>query len=133
MLNRIRNKVVLPSLLTASFIGVNTLAIQPAKADEHLLRDVGIGAAAGVLTGVITHRSPVASAINGAAAGAAVSGANDVFGSHPGHRDIARDAVAGAAGSSAIGQLTGRRHALNNAIEGAAAGAAINLINHRHR
>ncbi len=89
------------------------------------LKNVGIGAAAGVATGTVNSRdSTLTNAVNGAVTGAAVHAVRQ--GRRP---DAVRDIGVGAAANTAVGALTGRNKALTNAANGAAAGAAIHILN----
>jgi hypothetical protein len=127
-MNRTLKRTVFSSLLVTGLAGTALLPMKPAAADDHLVRNVGIGAATGAVSGIIFHHSPLGGAVNGAAAGAAVTGANHAFGTHPGHRDLPRDAAVGGAAGVVTGVVTGPHRPLKNTIDGAAAGAVINLL-----
>ncbi|AKG23287.1 hypothetical protein [Calothrix sp. 336/3] len=121
---------LLPTLVATSFIGTTVIPITPAQADDKILRDLGIGAAAGVVSGaVLKDGSVINNAINGAAAGAAVNAAH---GSRRGYkkkkRNLTQDVGVGALGGAASSIITNRRRPLNNAVKGAAAGAAIHIL-----
>jgi hypothetical protein len=130
-MNRILKRTLLPGLMATSLVGVSLVSVKPAQADDNLVRDIGIGAGASVVTGAITgNHSTLNNAINGAAAGAAVNGTNRAFRSGTGHRNLARDAGVGAAASTVTGEITGNHHPIRNAVGGAAAGGLINLLDH---
>ncbi len=128
-MNRILKKRLLPSLIATGLIGATFIPANPASADR-LLKEVGIGAATGVVSGaILKNGSAVNNAINGAAAGAAVNAANR---RRRKNSSLVRDAAIGAAGSTVSGVVTRRgRNSLRNAISGAAAGALINLERRR--
>ncbi|WP_026100542.1 hypothetical protein [Fortiea contorta] len=123
-------RTFLPSLMAASLAGVTLVPAKPAVADD-LLRDVGIGAAAGVVSGAVRGRgSVINNAVRGGAAGAAVNAVNGTR-SRPNRqkRSLGQDVAVGAAASAAAGALTGRGgDTLGNAVDGAVAGAAINIL-----
>lgn len=123
----ILRRTFLPTLMTASILGVSLLATRPASADDRVLQDAGIGAAAGAVTGIIRGDSIFKNAVNGAAAGAAV---NAVHGSRKNrrNRNFLQDVGAGAVGGTVSGAVTNRRHPGRNAVTGAAAGAAIHFL-----
>lgn len=124
-------RTLMPALVTTGFVAVNGLAVKPAFAEGHWLRDIGIGTGVGAAAGVVTNDdSTLSNAANGAAAGAAVHVVHKEFGSHPRHQDLARDAGVGAAAGTVAGILTNRHNPVSNAVNGAAAGAAINLLTH---
>ena len=122
---------VLPGLLATTVIGVGLLPVQPAAALPDIVRDIGIGAATSVVTGVVTDNgSVVENAVGGAASGAAVSATRDVLDAE-GDRSaggIARDAGVGAAASVITGEVTNNGSILGNVIKGAATGALINIL-----
>jgi hypothetical protein len=127
-------RTFIPGLLATSLFGATLLPAQPASADDKILRDVGIGAAAGAVTGAITgDGSVLTNAVNGAAAGAAVNGANGLRGNRSKrnrnrNRNVVQDIGVGAGAGVVSGAVTNRRHTGSNAITGAAAGAAIHLL-----
>ncbi len=124
-MNRTQKRLLLPSLVATSLLSATLFSVKPASANDHLLRDIGVGAGASVVTGTISgHHSVINNAINGAAAGAAVHGTSRALHS----RNLARDAGVGAATSTVTGEITGSHHPLHNALSGAAAGAAIALL-----
>ena len=47
-------KAILPSLMATSLFGATLLPAQQASADDRVLRDIGVGAAAGAAAGLIT-------------------------------------------------------------------------------
>lgn len=125
-------RALLPSLLATSLFGVTFLPMGSASADDRVLQDAGIGAAAGAVTGIITGRgSVINNAVNGAAAGAAVNGANGLRkrnGRQKRKRNLLQDVGVGAGAGVVSGAITNRRHTGNNAVTGAAAGAAIHIL-----
>ncbi|MBD0389517.1 MAG: hypothetical protein ICV54_24195, partial [Nostoc sp. C3-bin3] len=71
-MNRILKRTLLPSLMAASLAGGTLVPAKPASAD--ILRDIGVGAGAGVVSGAVRGRGSVLNnAVKGAAAGAAVN------------------------------------------------------------
>jgi hypothetical protein len=132
IMNLFLKRTFLPSLIATSLFSATLLPAKPAAADEKVLRDVGIGAAAGAVTGAITGKGSVFThAVNGAAAGAAVNGANGIRRTSikgRKNRNVVQDIGVGAGAGVVSGALTNRRHTGNNAITGAAAGAAIHLL-----
>lgn len=124
-------RTLLPGLMAASLTGVTLVPAQPAAADDQILRDVGIGAAAGVVTGAVRGRSSVLNnAVRGAAAGAAVNTVNGTRSRRNRQkRSLGQDIAVGAGASAVTGAITGRgRDTLGNAVDGAVAGAAINIL-----
>ncbi|MGF1673671.1 MAG: hypothetical protein ACFCUV_08310 [Rivularia sp. (in: cyanobacteria)] len=130
ILNRTLKRVFLPSLLATGIFGATFVPAKPAAADDKLLEDVGIGAAAGAITGIITNNDSIfTNAANGAAAGAAVNAANSGRRNRDG--DLIQDIGVGAAGGTVAGEITNRRGTLSNTINGAAAGAAIHILRNK--
>lgn len=131
-MNRILKLKLFPSLMATSLIGVTLLPFNSASADDKVLRDAGIGAAAGAVSGIITNNDSVlTNAVNGAAAGAAVNGANGIRNrgnNRDRNRNCLQDLGVGAAGGTVSGAITNRRRTASNAINGAAAGGAICLL-----
>ncbi|MEH1829823.1 hypothetical protein FD723_13855 [Nostoc sp. C052] len=124
--------VFISSLMAVSLASVSLVPAQKASADEHILRDIGIGAGAGVLSGTVVRRrgSLLNNAIKGAAAGAAVNGVNGTRSRyHRKHRNLGQDVGVGAAASTVTGAVTrGGKDTLGDAVDGAVAGAAIHLL-----
>ncbi|MHC5859261.1 hypothetical protein [Nostoc sp.] len=126
--------VFISSLMAVSLASVSLVPAQEASADEHehILRDIGIGAGAGVLSGTVVRRrgSLLNNAIKGAAAGAAVNGVNGTRSRyHKKHRNLGQDVGVGAAASTVTGAVTrGGKDTLGDAVDGAVAGAAIHLL-----
>ena len=128
MMNKFLKRAFLPSLLATGIFSATFIPAKPAAADEDLLKDAGIGAAAGALTGIITNNDSVlTNAVNGAAAGAAVNAANSGR-RNKRNRNIIQDVGVGAAGGTVAGEITNRRGTVSNTINGAAAGAAIHIL-----
>ncbi|MBD2203199.1 hypothetical protein H6G33_17345 [Calothrix sp. FACHB-1219] len=134
-MNPILKRTILPGLMAASLAGGTLVPAQPASAD--ILKDIGIGAGAGVVSGAVRGRgSVVNNAIKGAAAGAAV---NAVHGTRRQARNrrvgnLGQDMGVGAAASTVTGIiLHGTKDTLGDAVDGAAAGAAINGIRNGQR
>ena len=128
-MNKNFKKFFLPSIVAINLIAVSLIPNKPAVADGKLLEDIGIGAAAGVVGGAITNNDDVlTNAVNGAAAGAVVNGANRNKADNCENRNLAQDIGVGAAGSTAAGAVTNRDDTVSNAVNGAAAGLAINIL-----
>jgi hypothetical protein len=126
-MNRILKHTLLPTLVATSLVGVNLVCAKPASANDNWIRDIGIGAATGVVTGAVTHDgSTISNVLNGAGAGAAVHAASD--GNHHSGGDLLRDVGVGAAAGTVSGAITNHRHPINNVINGAATGAIINVL-----
>ncbi len=130
-MNQILKHTLLPTLVATSLVSVNLMSVKPASAEDKWIRDIGIGAATGVVTGaVLGHGSTLGNVVNGAASGAAVHAASGGHNYHTGG-DILRDAGVGTAAGVVSGAVTnGGHHTLTNAVEGAATGAAINILGH---
>ncbi|MBW4560087.1 MAG: hypothetical protein KME32_02835 [Mojavia pulchra JT2-VF2] len=131
-MNRILKRTLLPGLMAASLASVSLVPVQPAAADDQILRDIGIGAAAGVISGGVRGRgSIINNAVKGAAAGAAVNGVHSTRRQPKNrrNRNIIQDVGIGAAAGTAAGAITrGGKDTLGDAVDGAAAGAAIHVI-----
>jgi uncharacterized protein YfiM (DUF2279 family) len=123
-------RTLLPGLMAVSLAGATLVPAKPAAADKQILRDVGIGAAAGAVTGVVRGRSPLNHAVRGAAAGAAVNTVNATRSRRNRQkRNLGQDIAVGAGASAVTGVITGHgRHTVGNAVDGAVAGAAINIL-----
>jgi len=121
-MNIILKKRLLPSLILTGLVGATLIPAKPASADR-LLKDVGIGAATGVVSGIVTKKgATVDNAINGAVSGAAVNAVNR--GKKP---KLVRDAAVGAAASTASGLIIRRRkRPVQDAVSGAIGGILIN-------
>jgi hypothetical protein len=129
-MNRILKHTLLPTLVATGLVGVNLVAAKPASANDQWIRDVGIGAATGLVTGAVTHDgSTISNVINGAGAGAAVHAASDGRNYHK-SGDLLRDVGVGAAAGTVSGAITNHHHPVNNVINGAATGALINILGH---
>ena len=130
-MNRTISGALISSLMAVSLVSASLVPAGQVSADDHILRDVGIGAGAGVLSGTVRRRgSLLNNAIKGAAAGAAVNGVNGTRSRyHRKHRNFGQDVGVGAAASTVTGAVTrGRKDTLGDAVDGAAAGAAIHLL-----
>ncbi|WP_375475642.1 hypothetical protein [uncultured Nostoc sp.] len=128
-MNNILKRTLLPGLMAASLAGVTLVPAKPAAADDHILKDVGIGAAVGVITGGIRgHGSILGNAAKGGATGAAVNGANGLR-SNRHRRNLGQDAAVGAGANALTGAITGDgKHTVGNAIEGGVIGGAIHVL-----
>ncbi|BCL34411.1 hypothetical protein [Nostoc sp. MS1] len=134
-MKQILKRTLLPGLMAASLAGVSLAPMQPASADDRVLRDAAIGAGAGIVTGAITGcRSVVGNAATGVGAALAVNGANGLrkkprYQRRP-NRSIVQDVGVGAGAGVVTGAITGncRGRVLNNAGAGAATGALINIL-----
>ncbi|OUL24533.1 hypothetical protein [Nostoc sp. 106C] len=128
-------RTLLPGLMAASLAGGTLVPAKPAAAD--MLRDIGIGAGAGVVTGAVRGNGAVINnAIKGAAAGAAVHAVHGTRKQARNRRvgNLGQDVGVGAAASTATGLiLHGTKNPGGDAIDGAAAGAAINVLTNGHR
>ena len=129
-MNKFLKRALLPSLLATGIFSATLIPAKPAAADNKLLEDVGIGAAAGAVTGIITNNDSVlTNAVNGAAAGATVNAGNS--GRNKRNRNLIQDIGLGAAGGTVAGEVTNRRGTVSNTINGAAAGAAIHILRNK--
>jgi uncharacterized protein YfiM (DUF2279 family) len=130
-MNQNHRKALIAILITANLTGIGLITSSSAKADNHILRDVGIGAGTGVVSGAIRNRGSVFHhAIKGAAAGAAVNGANGLRKKrNRKHRNLVQDVGVGAGASVLTGRVIhGGGHTLGDAVDGAAVGGAIHLF-----
>jgi hypothetical protein len=130
-MNLIWKRTLITSFITASLASVTLVPAKPAAADDQILRDVGIGAAASVTSGAVRGRGSVLNnAVKGAAAGAAVNAVNGTRSRyHRKHRNLGQDIGVGAAASTATGAVTrGGKDTLGDAVDGAVAGAVIHLL-----
>lgn len=132
-MNRTLKRVFMPGLMVSGLVSATLLPMKPASADQNVWRDIGIGAATGVVSSVVTKHKVVPNIINGAAAGAAVNQSRDLTTAKGKRPDLLRDAAFGAAAGAAAGGITGRRHTVRNAANGAAVGAVINVLTPRAR
>ena len=133
-MNRVLKLSLLPSLMASSLIGVTLLPYKPAAADDHVLKDAGIGAAANVVTGAVLHHGNIlTNGVNGAASGAAVNAVNGSRRANHKKRNLGQDLGVGAAGSTVSGAIIHRGNPVKDAIGGAASGAAVNLLDRNHR
>jgi hypothetical protein len=131
LMNRVFKLSILPCLMASSVVGTTLLPYRPAAADDHILKDVGIGAAAGVVSGAILHHGNIlTNGVNGAASGAAVNAANGGRRSSHKNRSLVQDLGVGAAGSTVSGAIIHRGNPVKDGIGGAAAGAAVNILDH---
>ncbi|AFZ26737.1 hypothetical protein Cylst_4671 [Cylindrospermum stagnale PCC 7417] len=134
-MNQIWKRTLISSLITASLAGVTLVPAKPAAADDQIIRDVGIGAAASVTSGAVRRRGSVLNnAVKGAAAGAAVNLVNGTRSPRDQRRrNLRQDIGVGAAASTAVGAVTrGRKDTLGDAVDGAVAGAVINIFTNRN-
>lgn len=125
MNTQIINKL-LPGIITTTLLAGVFLPAKPAAADG-LLQDIGIGAAAGVVTGeVIDNGSTLGNAVKGAATGAAVNATGDRDNNSVG--GVVRDAAVGAAANTVTGIILDDGSVGENAATGAGTGALINIL-----
>ncbi len=130
-MNRILQTTLISSLMVATLGTMTLIPSQRAAADPHIIRDIGIGAGANVLSGGIRgHGSVLHNAVKGAAAGTAVNLVNSTRSPyHQKHRNLGQDVGVGAAASTATGAIFyHHRHVLGDAVDGAASGAAIHFL-----
>ena len=121
---------LLPGLITTGFVGATLLPAAPAAAGD-LLRDIGIGAAAGAVIGELTDNgSLIGNSANGAAAGAAVNATkrNRTRARRNSAGSLVQDAGFGAAASVVTGVIIDNGSVVDNAVKGAATGLTINLL-----
>ncbi|NDJ15865.1 hypothetical protein [Myxacorys almedinensis] len=121
-------RALMPGLMATGLISATFLPAKPASADQNVWRDIGIGAATGAVSSIVTKHKVVPNIINGAAAGAAVNQSRDLSTRKGQRPDVLRDAGFGAAAGAAAGGVTNRRHTIRNAANGAAVGAVINIL-----
>jgi hypothetical protein len=121
-------RALTPGLLATSLVGATLLPMKPAAADQNVWRDIGLGAATGAVSSVITGHKVVPNIVNGAAAGAAVNQSRDLLTKKGQRPDLLKDAAVGAGTGAAVGSVTNRRHAVRNTANGAAVGAVINIL-----
>jgi hypothetical protein len=127
-------RALMPGLAATSLAGATLLPIAPASADQNVWRDVGIGAAVGAASSIITGHKPIPNIVNGAAAGAAVNQSRDLLTPKGKRPNVLGDAAVGAAASTGVGHVTGKgRHTVRNAANGAAVGTVINILTPRVR
>lgn len=125
MNKQLTNKL-LPGIITTSLLAGVFLPAKPAAAGD-LLRDIGIGAGASVLTGeVIDNGSVGGNAVKGAATGAAVNATHDRNNNSVG--GTIQDAAIGAAANVVTGVVIDNGSVGKNAATGAATGALINIL-----
>jgi hypothetical protein len=129
-MNRILKLTLIPVLLTANLVGISLITASSAKADNKILGDMGIGAAAGVVSGVINHDTLINHAIKGAASGAAVNAANGLRSArNRKKRNTLQDVGVGAAAGAVTGRLIhGGGNTFGDAVDGFAAGTAIHFL-----
>ncbi|MDJ0573013.1 MAG: hypothetical protein QNJ53_28800 [Pleurocapsa sp. MO_192.B19] len=117
---------LLGGALATSLLASVLLPTRPAAAND-LLEDIGIGAAANLITGeILDNGSVVGNTVKGAATGAAVNATgnennNNVTGT-------VTDAAVGAAANVVTGIVIDDGNVGDNAISGAAGGALLNLL-----
>lgn len=126
-------RIVTPGVLAAGLVSATFLPMKPAAADQNVWRDIGIGAATGTVSSIITGHKVVPNIVNGAAAGAAVNQSRDLTTKKGQRPDFLRDAAVGAGTGAAVGAVTNRRHAIRNTANGAAVGAVINVLTPKAR
>lgn len=126
-------RIATPGVLAASLVSATLLPMKPAAADQNIWRDIGIGAATGAASSIITGHKAVPNIVNGAAAGAAVNQSRDLTTKKGQRPDLLRDAAVGAGTGAAVGTVTNRRHAVRNTANGAAVGAVINVLTPKAR
>lgn len=125
MNKQLTNKL-LPGMIATSLLAGVFLPAKPAAAGD-LLRDIGIGAGASVLTGeVIDNGSVGGNAVKGAATGAAVNATHDRNNNSVG--GTIQDAAIGAAANVVTGVVIDDGSVGKNAATGAATGALINIL-----
>jgi hypothetical protein len=132
-MNQTLKRAFMPGVMAAGLVSATLLPVKPASADQNVWRDIGIGAATGVVSSVVTKHKVVPNIINGAAAGAAVNQSRDLTTRKGQRPDLLRDAAVGAAAGTVTGQATNRRHTVRNAANGAAVGAVINVLTPKAR
>ncbi len=133
-MNLTLKRAFMPGVVATSLVGATLLPVKPASADQNVWRDIGIGAATGVVSSVVTKHNVVHNVVNGAAAGAAVNQSRDLLTQKGKRPNVLGDAAVGAAASTVTGQVTGgRRHTLRNAANGAAVGTVINILTPKAR
>ena len=117
---------ILPSVIATSLLSGLILPVKPAVAND-LLRDIGIGAAANVVTGeIIDNGSTLGNAVKGAATGAAVNATHDSNNNSVG--GTIQDAAIGAAANVVTGVIIDDGSVGENAATGAGTGALINIL-----
>ncbi len=115
-----------PGLIATSLLSSLVIAANPALADD-LLRDIGIGAAANVVTGeIINNGSVVGNAVKGAATGAAVNVTHDKNNNSVG--GTVQDAAVGAAANVVTGVIIDDGSVGKNAATGAGTGVLLNIL-----
>ena len=125
-MNKQLTSKLLPGLIVTNLLAGIFLPAKPAAAGD-LLRDIGIGAATGVVTGeIINNGSGVGNAVKGAATGAAVSATHDD--NNNSVSGTVQDAAVGAAANAVTGAVLDDGSLGENAITGAATGVLINII-----
>lgn len=112
--------------VATALLGGVLLPVKPAAADD-LLQDIGIGAAANLVTGgILQNGSAVGNTVKGAATGAAVNATqnednNSVSGT-------VQDAAVGAAANATTGAILDDGSFGENALTGAATGVLLNVL-----
>lgn len=125
-MNTTLKRIFLPSVIAINLVGATLIPHGHAAADE-LLKDIGIGAGAGAVGGVITGDDVLEDAVKGAAAGASVNELNRRRANRCQSRKLERDILAGAGGSTVAGIITNRRRrdVVGDAVKGAAVGTIL--------
>ncbi len=122
---KLNNRISQGFIATSLLFGLVIPAL-PGVAND-LLRDIGIGAAANVVTGeIINNGSTVGNAVKGAATGAAVSTTHDDTNNSVG--GTIQDAAIGAAANVVTGVIIDDGSVGENAATGAATGALLNIL-----
>ncbi len=114
------------AIATSLIAGGILLPTSPALAND-VLEDIGIGAAANLITGgILENGSVIGNTVKGAATGAAVNATRNE--NNNGVTGTAQDAAVGAAANVVTGIIIDDGDVGDNAISGAAGGALINLL-----
>ncbi len=121
-------RALTPGLLATSLVGATLLPVKPAAADQNVWRDIGIGAATGVVSSVVTGHKVVPNIVNGAAAGAAVNQSRDLLTPKGKRPNLLEDVAVGAGAGAVTGAVANRHHVVRNTVNGAAVGAVINIL-----
>ena len=117
---------IIPGLIPITFVSSLVIAAKPALADD-LLRDIGIGAAANIVTGeIINNGSVLGNAVKGAATGAAVNVTHNRNNNSVG--GTVQDAAVGAAANVVTGVIIDDGSVGKNAATGAGTGVLINIL-----
>ena len=118
--------MLLQGAYATSLVAGVLLPTRPAAAND-LLQDIGIGAAANLITGeILDNGSVVGNTVKGAATGAAVNATRDENNNNV--TGTVQDAAVGAAANVVTGIVIDDGNVGDNAISGAAGGALLNLL-----